>query len=100
MHFLFSIVTAKLLNVVDHHVNVFDDVLFDYFQDSQRNNATINKKKNKKGFVKNFTNNNLSGSSNVHVENNVPSKPLLERLKDMKAERESYSLYLFSPDDR
>ena len=60
----------------------------------------MNKKRNKKGFVKNFTNNNLSGSSNGHVENSVTQKPWKERLQELRADREAYSFYIFKPDDK
>mgnify|MGYP001267218975 CR=1 FL=1 len=45
-------------------VNGFGFLLF-------RNNSSVNKKKSKKGFVKDFTSNNLSGS------NQPPAEPSL-----------------------
>ena len=62
----------------------------------------MNKKQNKKGFVKDFTNNNLSMANST---NNVTKKPgerksILEKIQEFIAGRENYSLFYFQPSSK
>ena len=62
----------------------------------------MNKKQNKKGFVKDFTNNNLSMANRT---NNVTKKPgerksILEKIQEFIAGRENYALFYFQPSSK
>ena len=63
--------------------------------ESIQNNSKKNKKKCKRGIMKEFTNNNLGNVDNVAADNN---KTFSQKFREFLAKRETYSLYLFPPD--
>ena len=64
--------------------------------ESIQNNSTRNKKKCKRGVMKEFTNNNLGGAENGGVARH--QKTIREKFREFVAKRETYSLYIWPPD--
>jgi len=64
-------------------------------QDSMRNNSSVNNKRSKKGFVKDFTNNNLAQANGAPEP--APEQSFLEKLREFTSKRDTYSLYIWRP---
>ena len=64
--------------------------------ESIQNNSTRNKKKCKRGVMKEFTNNNLGGAESGGGAHH--QKTIREKFREFVAKRETYSLYIWPPD--
>ena len=64
-------------------------------QGSLRNNSFFHSKKSKKGFVTNFTSNNIGRKLNT--DEKKQNKSLIKKFREFFAHRQAYSLFIWNP---